>query len=162
MAEKKDPINVETTSVAPSETSESDLSRFTATGRPMPKHAHDPYTSIMAGGTFSTAGANTLPIRFTDDSIITVPINLADLNDGADNSNGPVAGLSAASKKEGSWISRKLRSGKSKEASFISVKMTRRDYLQHWAKGEDGKYLEGVVEPPGGRREWAMGKWKEQ
>ena len=32
--------------------------------------------------------------------------------------------------------------------------MSRGDYLKYWAKGEDGKFKEGVVEPPEGRAEW--------
>ena len=32
--------------------------------------------------------------------------------------------------------------------------MSRGDYLKYWAKGDDGKFRDGVVEPPEGRAEW--------
>lgn len=34
------------------------------------------------------------------------------------------------------------------------VAMSRGDYLKYWAKGEDGKFSKGVVEPEEGRAEW--------
>lgn len=34
------------------------------------------------------------------------------------------------------------------------VAMSRGEYLKFWAKGEDGKFRDGVVEPEEGRAEW--------
>lgn len=140
----------------------------------MPTGRADPLNNLLTadgGAGFSGGGsANTLPNRFTDDSILTIAIPIADF---AEDAAAPGTASTAAQApaqaenktKKGSWFSRKMSaSGKSgggttsKKGEIRMVRMTRREYLAYWAKGEDGRYLPDVVEPDGGRRAWVLGK----
>ena len=124
----------------------------------MPRYQHDPYTNMMAHGTPTTAGANLLPFRYKDSSIITVPINVTALPDDGSNPRSdslPLPVTPTPEKKAGFF--RRFSAGGRNEKDKLdikAVKMTRGEYLKYWAKDEKGVYRAGVVEPPGGRREW--------
>ena len=90
-----------------------------------------------------------LPVRFTDDSILTIPIPYKDLspsdelnpqsNQSID--NGPVH---TGKEKRRSNLFEKLKGGKKEKKEkegFRMVKMTRREYLMYWAKDEEGNYI---------------------
>jgi hypothetical protein len=64
-------------------------------------------------------------------------------------SNAPIK----AEKKTG-FLSKVLGKGGRKDDGLKVVEMSRGEYLKYWAKGEDGKFLDSVVEPPGERGEW--------
>lgn len=93
----------------------------------------------------STAGQapQFLPVRFTDDSLLRVPISYADLPL-------PETDSEAPAKEKKSSIFGKLsgKKGKLKER-FRMVEMTRREYLMYWAKNEKGEYI--GTEPEGSR-----------
>ena len=65
-----------------------------------------------------------------------------------------------------SRLSSKLQNGiatKTNDADHVKiVAMSRGDYLKYWAKGENGEFKEGVVEPPGGRAEWLANALEKQ
>jgi hypothetical protein len=112
------------------------MDRSTATGRPYkaPSRADKSaaaFDSVMAGdgAHFSFAGVNHLPVKFTDDSILSIPV----LPQGA--------GQVAADKKKRFWSRRK-----SENTNFVMKEMSRGDYLKHYAKDEQGKYI-GTDEP---------------
>lgn len=111
------------------------MDSFTATGRPFKprtdaENAASAYDSIMASdaGGF-VAGVNHLPVKFTDDSIISIPV----LPKGAEQVE--------SDKKKHFWSRRK-----SQNTNFIMKQMTRGEYLEHYAKDDDGKYI-GSGEP---------------
>ena len=96
-----------------------------------------------------SAGANFLPPGYTDQSAVRIPIKMSDI-DGNEVQQQPPT-------KKQSFLRKLSTSGfidKTKNEDVKVVIMTRGDYLKYWAKGEDGKFLPGVVEPPEGRREW--------
>lgn len=122
----------------------------TLTGKPI-KYRHDNLTSVMMsdGGGFGAsgnAGANLLPPGFTDKSLVQIPVKVSD-----------IGSLSEQPKKKLSFL-RKLSNavaGNNDGGEEIKViTMKRGDYLKYWAKGEDGKFLPSVEEPPEGRQEW--------
>lgn len=126
----------------------------------MPNFKQDWTSSLMIGegGGFSTASPNSLPNKFTDDSILTIMIPVKDYED-------VDAQVIQPEQRKGSWLSRRLsaQSGRTGgKSGFKSVKMTRGEYLKYWAKGEDGKYSPEVVEPPEGRKAWVMKKLETQ
>lgn len=107
--------------------------------------------------------ANILPRRYTDDSLVTIPIPRRDLipasaaaEETVDEVLGEGNGDGGGKKKRKNGFlgfgRRKDREGGGE--GVIAVRMRRGDYLRYWAKGEDGKYLEGVEEPAEGRAEW--------
>ncbi|KAH7054469.1 hypothetical protein B0J12DRAFT_454318 [Macrophomina phaseolina] len=123
-----------------------DLQHFTATGRPKP--SFDPSISNTDFGLFTGSGApNLLPFRFTDDSIINVPVPAGYLEDETESSPSPT-------ERKSSWIGkigRKL--GGKERQKFVNLKMTRGEYLKYWAKDENGNYI--GTEPEGaGRQIW--------
>jgi hypothetical protein len=112
------------------------MDRFTATGRPYKpptenENAAAAFTSMMTSheGGFSQAGINHLPVKFTDDSLLTIPV----LPKGAEQVEND--------KKKHFWSRRK-----SQNANFVMKEMTRGDYLKHYAKDDQGKYI-GTEEP---------------
>lgn len=142
--------------------------RTTLTGRPI-VYQPDNLNNLWTDTSFQ-AGANTLPPGYTDSSLVHIPIKTAqylhsraseqqqDYNLG----NDVVRPSEQKPKKENvfSRLSSKLSShgnsgssGKDSDGLKI-VAMSRGDYLKYWAKGEDGKFRDDVVEPPGGRAEW--------
>lgn len=148
-------------------TSTSTQPRTTLTGRPI-KYEHDSLSNILSGES-SHVGANTLPPGYTDSSLVHIPIKTADyLSPTAQTQTETQpqylqSDVKREQPRKGSVFSRissKLStssgcnsSGKDADALKI-VAMSRGDYLKYWAKGEDGKFRDDVVEPPGGRAEW--------
>lgn len=103
-------------------------------------------------GSIAGSGANTLPRKFSDDSILTIPIPVKDYDDAEEAS--PAA---QQPQKKVSWLKRRMSAQGERtggKGGIKMVRMTRADYLKYWAKGEDGVYLEGVVAPAEGRKEW--------
>ena len=130
----------------------------------MPKRDHDNVSGMLlgdgGGGLGGMSPGNTLPFRYTDASIVTIPIPHKDLE--ASTVAAPASASPPAEQKKGSWFSRRQSSSKEKaKGGITSVKMTRGDYLKYWVKGEDGKYLDSVVEPEGGRAEWVRRQMEE-
>ena len=74
-------------------------------------------------------------MKFTDDSLLRVPISYADLPPREDNSEAP-----AKEKKSSIFGKLSGKKGKPKEG-FRMVEMTRREYLMYWAKDEKGEYI---------------------
>ena len=157
---------------AATETQETDPSNLLNSMQPQ---NHSGLASVMlsdGGGFASGSGsANFLPHRFTDESILTIPIPLADIEGdivgGGGGDEAAADGGGGAGKKKGNWFSRRMSGsqkggGKGGKRECRSVKMTRGEYLKYWAKGEDGKYLDSVVEPEEGRREWVRKKLEGQ
>ena len=95
-----------------------------------------------AGFGMGSAGANLLPPAYTDKSLVRIPIKMSDV-DPCDVK--PV-------KKRGFF--RRLSDGPNQGDEIKVVMMSRGDYLKYWAKGEDGRFLPSVEEPPEGRKEW--------
>lgn len=113
------------------------------------------------------AGAKFLPPGYTDKSLVRIPIRESDLGDEAQEpepepessdiyspeiqvtKKGVFGGLFKGLKTKTTSPRQKQREG-----GFQMVMMSRGDYLKYWAKGDDGKFLPNVVEPPGGRRAW--------
>ncbi|KAL8836972.1 MAG: hypothetical protein Q9176_005973 [Flavoplaca citrina] len=125
------------------------LQRFTATGRP----------NIPSD--FVPQAPQHLPQKFTDDSVLKIPIPVSDLSDSTDISttspSTESSTLPAANNKETprrSSVLRKLK-GKDKiekKGDFVMVDMTRREYLMYWAKDEEGRYVGTELEGEGRRR----------
>ncbi|KAL0262442.1 hypothetical protein SLS55_001410 [Diplodia seriata] len=108
-----------------------------------------PGISNMDCGSFSGSGApNLLPFRFTDESIINVPIPAEDLEDPESESHPP------ATERRSSWMAKLGRKlGNKGKQPILNVKMTRGEYLKYWAKDENGNYV--GTEPEGeGKRIW--------
>ena len=105
-----------------------DMQRFSATGRPYKTPATDGLAmNALAGAeTWGAAPANTLPIRFHDDSLISVPVLRPE----------DVGKVEAEKPKKSFFTSRR----KSSNANFTIKQVPRRDYLKHYAKDDDGKY----------------------
>lgn len=142
--------------------------RTTLTGQPIPaERYHDHYTNMMDGAGFGigNAGANTLPPGYTDKSLVRIPIRESDLEpEGQEpepessemyspevqvTKKGVFGGLFKGLKTKTTSSRQRNREG-----GFQMVMMSRKDYLSYWAKGDDGKFLPNVVDPPGGRRAW--------
>lgn len=150
--------------LVPSSSTSSAQTRTTLTGRPI-KYEHDSLSNILSGES-SQVGANTLPPGYTDSSLVHIPIKTAEYLVPSTQPETQPQYLQNDVKREqprkGSVFSRlssKLSSSgsnsNSKDADALKiVAMSRGDYLKYWAKGEDGKFRDDVVEPPGGRAEW--------
>lgn len=167
-------ITEETASMAPSEAS-TRLQTYEAfdrnavptgiTGKPILQPTHEAYTPLLVGdgmggftaGAAGAAGANLLPHRYTDSSLVTIPIPVKDFEDGADKDQGegPIKGFEHPKNKS---FFRRLSSDHKKDQrkDVVAVKMSREEYLSFWAKDESGKYKADVVEPPGGRKDWVQ------
>lgn len=132
-------VTIETTEVP-------DMQRFTAAGRPKPNF--DPSISNTDFGMFTGGGTpNLLPFRFTDDSIINVPIPLEDLEDEPEEQ-------APGTERRSSWMGRIGRKMAGKEKQKIrNVKMTRGEYLKYWAKDEHGNYV-GTEPEEMGKQIW--------
>lgn len=140
--------------------------RTTLTGRPI-VYQPDNLSNLWTDSSFQ-AGANTLPPGYTDSSLVHIPIKTAQYLEpqATEQQQGYELGndvIKPSQKtKKGSVFSRlsgKIsshgNSSSSKDSDQLKiVAMSRGDYLKYWAKGEDGKFRDDVVEPPGGRAEW--------
>lgn len=126
--------------------------RTTITGKPI-KYDHDNLSNMMlgdGGGAFPSVGANHLPYGYTDKSLTRIPIKMSDVEDPSEGSD-----IHDPSEKKKRGFLSKFSSHRKKDNDEIKVvMMSRGDYLKYWAKGNDGKFLDSVVEPPEGRKEW--------
>ena len=125
--------------------------RTTLTGKPIVQQ-HDHYSGMMLGegGEFAApgVGANLLPPGYTDKSRVSIPIKLSDVEDRLSEEN-PIK-----PEKKGGLFSKFSSKRREPSEDIKVVMMSRGDYLKYWAKGKDGKFLDSVVEPPKGRKEW--------
>lgn len=130
-----------------------DLQRFTATGRPIP--AQDTRTGLSGGmasaHSYGQSAPNLLPVRFTDNSVISVPVlphaePSQTKPDDEDSDEGPVKGPKSRSRFSLSNFRRKSSSSGNGKQSFVIKEMTRGNYLKHYAKDDSGKYI-GSEEP---------------
>lgn len=142
-------------SISPSEPQ----ARTTLTGRPL-RYEHDSLSNTVSGESF-LVGANTLPPGYTDSSLVHIPIKTAAYLAPSTQLQDAENDVKRSPPRRGSALSRlssKLSSGiatKTNDADDMKiVAMSRGDYLKYWAKGENGEFKEGVVEPPEGRAEW--------
>ncbi len=114
----------------------------------MPKYKHSALENMVCGD-WQNVAPQFLPVRFTDESILNIPIPYKDLfpideldNKHDDSNNhGPVH---TGKESRRSSIFGKLKSGlkeKKQKEGFRLVKMTRREYLMYWAKDEQGRYI---------------------
>lgn len=132
---------------------EPDLQRFTATGRPMPgaeKIKQGAGMNAMAvSDSMGTATPNLLPFRYTDDSMLTIPVQPPppypeSMLGGGSDDDGPIK--EGKSKKRFSLSSMRRSSKSKKQPEFVMKEMTRGEYLKHYAKNEQGQYI-GTEEP---------------
>lgn len=146
------------------------LQSFTATGRPISKTSEstkgsglDGLTSAEAHG---TGAPNLLPVRFTDQSIISVPVLPSPPPDLADDKPTPsdstvdlddnlIKGLAQKPKPKSnsktrfslsSFRHRRSSQKDTKQPAFVMKDMTRAEYLKHYAKDDDGRYI-GTEQP---------------
>lgn len=125
--------------------------RTSLTGGPI-KYEHDALSNVMLGdgGGFGAAsvGANRLPFGYTDQSLVRIPIKMSDVDDVASSGN------DVQHEKKGGLFSKFSSKRKEKNEEIVVVMMSRGDYLKYWAKDENGKFRDSVVEPSEGRKEW--------
>jgi hypothetical protein len=111
------------------------MDRFTATGRPFKEpsrreKAATTFDLVMASDSvLSTAGVNHLPVKFTDKSVISIPVL-------------PKGGAQIETPKKKRFWSRR----KSENNNFVMKEMTRGEYLKNYAKDDQGKYT-GTEDP---------------
>ena len=114
----------------------------------MPKYKFSALENMVCGDWQNVAPQH-LPVRFTDDSILNIPIRYKDLlpTDELDkevedsNDSNPVP---AGRDQRRSGIFGKLKGAnkeKKEKDGFRLVKMTRREYLMYWRKDEQGNYV---------------------
>ena len=110
------------------------MQRFTATGRPF--KAADPtkegwsMNSMAVADSYGAAQGNLLPVKYTDDSLIPVPVLKPDQMG------------KALPERKRSFFSRR----KSRDDSFTIKHLPRGEYLKHYAKDDNGMYI-GTEEP---------------
>lgn len=130
--------------------------RTSLTGRPI-KYEHDNLTNMLSGESWNV-GANSLPPGYTDTSLVHIPIKIAQYLNAAkiSESKNPIKREQPRKGSVFSKLTNKITGNKDeKDADEMKiVAMSRGDYLKYWAKGDDGKYRDDVVEPPEGRAEW--------
>lgn len=132
--------------------------RTTLTGRPI-KYEHDTLSNTVCGESF-LVGANTLPPGYTDNSLVHIPIKTAEyLAPATSTQHYDNDVVKREQPKKGSVFSRlssKISgAGSGKDADELKiVQMSRGEYLKYWAKGDDGKFRDDVVEPEEGRAVW--------
>lgn len=130
------------------------LQRFTATGRPIP-HPKDSrqgrsWQAYAGADSLGAGPANFAPVRFTDDSIITIAVLPPDgakeksLEDDSDEDYNPIK--EEPKKKFGFFRRKSSAYAKKKDQSFVMKKVTRGDYLKYYAKDDDGNYT-GTMDP---------------
>lgn len=89
---------------------------------------------MHVGGISGGGGVNHLPVKFTDDSIIRVPINIDKTYSSTKEGQDPESEQSH----KRSFTDKLF--GKKKDDTIRVVKMTRGDYLKYWAKDDHGNY----------------------
>ncbi|KAL9086642.1 MAG: hypothetical protein Q9159_004051 [Coniocarpon cinnabarinum] len=130
-----------------------DFERFTATGRPF---GSAPIVAAGgAGGTGGTAigpagqlyGPDALPQRFTDESMILVPVRRSDIEDPDEDFEAWWSSLKAQSGGRRGSVKTLMRTlllrspAGAKKGDFIMLNMQRADYLRYCAKDEQGAYI---------------------
>lgn len=153
--------------LVPSSSTSGPEERTTLTGRPL-RYEHDSLSNTVSGGSF-LVGANTLPPGYTDSSLVHIPIKTALYLAPTAQSQNLENDVKRSPPRKGSALSRlssKLQNGiatKTNDTDDVKiVAMSRGDYLKYWAKGENGEFKDGVVEPPGGRAEWLANALEKQ
>jgi len=122
---------------------DSTLQSFTATGWS---------TSRTSESTKGTGAPSNLPSGFTDESIISIrvlpPPEGPDTKPAASDSDddNPVKGLKPKHRFSFSSFRRKSSSKKDKRPEFVMKDMTRAEYLKHYAKDVNGRYI-GTEDP---------------
>jgi hypothetical protein len=135
--------------------------RTTLTGNPI-TYKHDNLSNMQSGMGCSRVGANTLPPGYTDNSLVRIPIKTGEYLHAATSatSSEPPGEIKREKSGKGVWekISKRVSGGhdgsKKDGGGLKVVAMSRGDYLKYWAKGEDGNFRAGVIEPEEGRAEW--------
>jgi len=133
------------------------LQSFTAAGRPISKTSASRkgtgLDGLSSSHSFGAGAPNLLPVRFTDESIISVAVlPPPDTADGkpeasdSDEDDNPVKGLKPKSRFSFSSFRRRSSSKKEKKPEFVMKDMTRAEYLKHYAKDDNGKYV-GTEKP---------------
>ena len=132
----------------------------TLTGNPI-TYKHDNLSNMESGMGCSSVGANTLPPGYTDNSLVHIPIKTGEyLHAATSAASEPPSEIKREKSSKGVWdrISKRVsgdhESDKKDDGGLKVVAMSRGDYLKYWAKGEDGKFKAGVIEPEEGRAEW--------
>ncbi|KAI4219662.1 MAG: hypothetical protein LQ349_008291 [Xanthoria aureola] len=143
------------------------MQRFTATGRPKP--SYNPSALGNLPSAFTHQAPQFLPQRFTDDSVLLIPIPVSALR-AANTPSPPPSSVSEnptteeettqqpqqrrLSSSSSSKLMNRLRGGKKKKKKeeFKMVEMTRGEYLRYWAKDEEGRYIGTEPEGEGVRR----------
>jgi hypothetical protein len=169
--DNSDAMSTASTLVPPSPTPQSSSStavtRTTLTGNPITYH-HDSLSNTTNTGFISNVGANTLPPGYTDTSLVHIPIKTGQyLNHNhnhhqqTESASDPPSEIKRPKPSKGVWerLSKRMSGShdsrnKSDDEGLKVVAMSRGDYLKYWAKGEDGEFKAGVVEPEGGRADW--------
>ena len=127
-----------------------DFERFTATGRPIgtaPSAVVPGYAGALSGPDGMLSGQPILPTRFTDDSIIQVPIRISNLHDPDDQFDEWWSTLKGETTPRKRGFKAALQSlllrtpAGAKKGQFVLLDMTRADYLRYCAKDERGKYI---------------------
>ena len=122
-----------------------DMMRFTATGRPfVPDNRHQSSWAGMASEDAPQAvPVKTLPLKFTDESLISVPC----LRTSAQEDRCASGGADKEKKKRW-WRRRSSTSSRSvnNPDNFVMRRLKRGEYLKHYAKDEHGNYI-GTEEP---------------
>ncbi|KAI9823844.1 MAG: hypothetical protein M1826_007590 [Phylliscum demangeonii] len=143
-------------------TDDDGMQRFTATGRPKPNEPFYEWTKFQPD-TFTPCVVATLPWKFTDEDVISVPVTLptpaaaavvppavlAHPNEEA--KEGFVAKVLLGGKRRA-----KEKNEKKEKAKVVVLRMTRGDYLKYWARDEQGVYIGTESEEQGWER------WKAQ
>lgn len=142
--------------------------RTTLTGNPI-TYTHDSLSNTDPGFGGSSVGANTLPPGYTDSSLVHIPIRTHEYlpreSETTTLATPPPPPPSEIKREKtsggGVWgrMSKALSGGhpshaKKDDGGLKIISMSRGDYLKYWAKGEDGNFRAGVVEPEEGRAVW--------
>jgi hypothetical protein len=106
------------------------MQRFTATGRPYrpPQPAKEGWSvnSLSVAESFGAGPASLLPTRFTDESLITIPVQRPE-------NIGKVAPTKAKKPL--------LSFGRKSKDDFLMKQVSRGEYLKYYAKDENGNYI---------------------
>lgn len=110
------------------------------------------WSNAVYPGSFCGATPSLLPFRFTDESVIDVPIPARYLDE-------PGSESKPAPERRRSVVDKLLGKGKGKKEEIIVLKMTRGEYLKYWARDDNLNYI-GTEPEEEGRRSWRerMGK----
>lgn len=137
------------------DTNTPDIQSFTATGNSYAhaqasRHSNSAMEGFTNADSMGAGAPNLLPVRFHDDSIISIPVlRPEDVNNSAshDANNAPP---SDGKSKKLSFFHRKSigggSGGKRDKQKFAMRNVTRREYLAHYAKDNDGNFV-GTEEP---------------